>query len=139
MSAVYTATQTNFTGADADNGLLNPALHQNPGGPGTLVKKQVWRIKLIAFANPGGSAATVSFLAVNPETGNEFEIDGGTVDPGQTAVYGGPMGFAELPVAPDGTPWLLKCVSSGAAADCEFSASYDLDTTGTEQPEAPTP
>ena len=133
MSAVYTALQTNFTGADAANGLCNPALDQNPAGNGKFSNiKTVWRPKLISFVNPGSTVATFAFEYVNPMTGNIFGIDAGTVDPGNSATYGGPVGFMELATAPDGTPWLVRCVSTGADAECEFSVTYDLDTSDSE-------
>lgn len=136
MSAVYTVEQTNFSGADLANGLFNPALHQNPTGSGTLAGRQVWRAALITFFNGGTTDATVTISHVNPATGVEYAIEADVVVPsGESLTYGGPFGFMLLPIsADDGTPWLLKCVSTGADDTCEFSVAYDLDTTGTEQP-----
>lgn len=129
MSALYTALKQNFDGLSAGSGLLNPVLHLNPTGDGKLGLRQIWRPKLIVFANPGLEPATISIRLVNPVTLNEFEIDGGIVDAGMSASYGGPQGFAELGTSVDGLPWLLKCVSTGADSVCEFSVHYDFGRT----------
>ena len=106
-------------------------LHLNPTGNGRLGLRQIWRPKLICFANPTTEPATLSIRLVNPVTLNEFEIDGGVVDTLMSAAYGGPQGFAELGTSVDGLPWLLKCVSTGAdpGGVCEFSVHYDFGKT----------